>query len=183
MALTRLFFATSLLLLLSQTIVSAVDYGYGPNPEQEDNNPKHLHQFEPKDYTDRVPKPIDPDQFKPKDYTDRVPKPDLNGNPEPDQGYLPKPQPDGYIPDPKSALDKLPKPKLDKPEYVVPKQGLEKPLPICIEGLVLCKRGSKFTPIKGKFLFSLFIFLIETGFLVRVMNACMSCYIYLELLE
>ncbi|KAK2637363.1 hypothetical protein Ddye_032155 [Dipteronia dyeriana] len=80
-----------------------------------------------------------------------------------DYGYkpeAPKPKPEGsdYNTKPKSEdkpkseiYDYIPVP-IPKPDVYKPKpqdHGSEKPLPISIEGLVLCKSGSKYYPIQG----------------------------------
>jgi hypothetical protein len=103
MALTRFFFAPSILLLSSLVITSANDYSYDSK-------------------------------------TDTV-----------------KP---GYHPKSDANYDNIPKPDLPKPTLTIPKLDNEKsnygydsipeaPLPIGIEGLVLCKSGSNYIPIKG----------------------------------
>lgn len=142
MALTRFFFATCLLLLLSLSISSAADYVNTQVPVPN----KPINQDVP--LNNNIPKPELDQLNKPKDFTDHVPKTDLS------------------VPSkPKDLSNNVSKPDLDrlKPEGygggVVPKQGLgnpklldtEKLLPICIEGLVLCKSGQKLTPIKGNF--------------------------------
>lgn len=142
MALTRFFFTTCLLPLLSISIASAADY---VNPQIPVPN-KPINQDVP--FNNNIPKPKLDQLNKPKDFTDHVPKPDLSS---PDK--------------PKDLSNNVPKPDLDnlKPEGygsgVVPKQGLRNPklldteklLPICVEGLVLCKSGQKLSPIKGNF--------------------------------
>ncbi|KAG6787089.1 hypothetical protein POTOM_008717 [Populus tomentosa] len=103
MALTRVFFAASILLLSSSVITSANDYSYDSK-------------------------------------TDTV-----------------KP---GYHPKSDANYDNTPKPDLPKSTLTIPKSDNEKsnygydsipeaPLPIGIEGLVLCKSGSTYIPIKG----------------------------------
>ncbi|KAJ4849113.1 hypothetical protein Tsubulata_027771, partial [Turnera subulata] len=116
-----------------------------------------------------VPKP---DLPKPENGFD-LPKPDVV---KPDNGYLPKPElpapksDNGFnpkpdfdqpkLPVPNSNYDNVPKPDDKLPKLNIPKPGAgesdngngqkpETPLGIGIEGIVLCKLGSTFVPVKG----------------------------------
>ncbi|XP_041022412.1 proline-rich protein 3-like [Juglans microcarpa x Juglans regia] len=135
MASARFLCSTSILLLSLLVIASAADYGYVPKPDY--GNPKP---------EDNKPLPSKPDFEKPepegKDYNPLPTKPDFE---------KPKPEENDYKPLPTKpeGNDKhLP----TKPEYEKPdldgKDELFSSL-IGIQGLVLCKLGSTYVPLKG----------------------------------
>ncbi|KAK7277777.1 hypothetical protein RJT34_22794 [Clitoria ternatea] len=163
----RSIFATPLLLSALLVIASATDYyGYGPAPKLENPEPE-TDNYKPtptkSDY--KLPKP-DTDNYKPQptkpDF--EVPKPETDSyKPQPTKPdyYVPKPEKDNYKPEPTKPEYEVPipekdnyKPKPTKPEYEVPKpKGNEYeqllPTSIAVQGVVLCKSGSKYTPIQG----------------------------------
>ncbi|KAJ6401029.1 hypothetical protein OIU84_016445 [Salix udensis] len=137
------------------------NYGHDPKPDVP--KPK-LTVPEPKYSYDPKPKLIvpKPDTGKP-DY-EHVPKPDTGKpdyehvpNPEmtvpkPDHVYDPKEkaydQPKPEVTKPQDGYDR--KPNLPKPEFYIPKPSNENEYsPIGVEGLVLCKQGSNYTPVEG----------------------------------
>ncbi|XP_065859444.1 proline-rich protein 3-like [Euphorbia lathyris] len=124
------------------------DYGYGPKPKSLDLK------FKSQVNVEYVPKPETPKKQMPTEY---VSKPELTIPKKPTDQYVPKPE----LETPKIPIDKyVPKPELETPKTSSDKYAPKKPnggyvpkpevpLPIGIEGLVLCKSGSKYTPIKG----------------------------------
>ncbi|KAK9983738.1 hypothetical protein SO802_033263 [Lithocarpus litseifolius] len=120
MASTRFLFAISMLLLSLLVIASANDYGSAPKPDY--NTPKPEYK----------PTPTKPDYNTPTpEYKPTLTKPDYE-----------KTKPEGNY---KSYLPKI-------PYYQTPKQeGKDKILPtiIGIQGLILCKAGSKYFALIG----------------------------------
>ncbi|KAI9156787.1 hypothetical protein LWI28_012223 [Acer negundo] len=122
------------------------DYGYKPEapkpkPEGRDYNTKPKSEEKPKseshDYGYKLETPKSKPEYKPEAPK---PKPEYNDyNTKPKSEYKPNSESHDYIPIPKPDVYK-PKPQ----DY-----GYEKPLPISIEGLILCKSGSKYYPIQG----------------------------------
>ncbi|KAJ6873415.1 proline-rich protein 3-like [Populus alba x Populus x berolinensis] len=137
------------------------NYGYNPKPEVP--KPK-LTMPKPNYGNDPKPKLIvpKPDTAKPNyGYKPKpeVPKPKMTV-PKPDHGYDPKgkvyEQPKSTAPKPeiiKPHDGYAQKPNLPEPKLYIPKPSNDKLdyeySPIGIEGFVLCKRGSNYTPIEG----------------------------------
>ncbi|CAK7338751.1 unnamed protein product [Dovyalis caffra] len=154
MALNHIFLAISILLLSFLVIASNADYGYDPEPDTVKPETSYVPGPKPKPAYD-IPNP-DHDQPKPTTPKPNTANPGYEHGPKPNFEYDPKPHVDlpkltipklphhghHYIPMPHH----LPKPKLDhdKPGYEP-----ESLLPICIEGLVVCKSGSDYVPIQG----------------------------------
>ncbi|KAL5862955.1 hypothetical protein ACOSQ3_000469 [Xanthoceras sorbifolium] len=148
MALSRLFFSTPLLLFSLLILASASDYCYssttesyasGPKPEL-DNSKLKDQGYSPKSSEDQQNYGSKPDtkQSKPQDSNNDSkpnykPQPKEDDNSTPD--YKPQPAKPGY--DSKPTVQG---PKSDEKENL---------LPTCIEGLVFCKSGYKYIPIKG----------------------------------
>ncbi|KAH8489139.1 hypothetical protein Peur_059274 [Populus x canadensis] len=146
------------------------NYGYNPKPEVP--KPK-LTMPKPNYGNDPKPRLIVPKPDTAKPNYGYNPKPDV---PKPNYEYVPKPKmtvpkPDhGYV-DPKEKVYDQPKSTTLKPEIITPHDGyarkpnlpepklyIPKPSnnkldyensPIGIEGFVLCKQGSNYTPIEG----------------------------------
>lgn len=131
MALTRFFMSSTSILLLSLLVIaSATDYEYAPKPDYGQPKPQ-----------DHKPLPTEqPDYGKPKPQ----------GNDK--HSTLPtKPDYDDQKPKPNQGNDKLPslptKPDYEKEDSKGKDELLTKV--IGIQGLVLCKLGSKYVPLKG----------------------------------
>jgi len=154
MALTHFFCAASILLLSLLVIASAADYGYEPKPDTVKPETSYVPAPKPKPTYDTPnsghdqPKASYPGYgYGPKSDLPK-PKPDFKYNPKPNVDLpkvtVPKIPNHGYhyIPMPHH----LPKPKLShgKPGYEP-----ESLLPICVEGLILCKSGSNYIPVEG----------------------------------
>ncbi len=126
MASTRFLFPTSMLLLSLLVIASANDYGSSaPKPNYE--------------------KPTVPEGYAPKPNYE-APKPqDKPAQPTAPEGYAPKPNYETPKPEVKPALPT--KPYYEKP--ILEGKDVLLPTIIGIQGLVLCKSGSKYFPLKG----------------------------------
>ncbi|KAJ6329099.1 hypothetical protein OIU77_010719 [Salix suchowensis] len=141
------------------------NYGYDPKPDvpkQKLTVPKPKYSYDPKPKL-TIPKPkystYDP---KPKLI---VPKPDHTGKPDYEHVHKPEltvPKPDHvYVPREKVYNQLKPeiskpqygytkKPNPPKPKFYIPKPSNENEYsPIGVEGLVLCKQGSNYTPVEG----------------------------------
>jgi hypothetical protein len=108
------------------------NYGYNPKPDVPKPNYEHV----PKPKM-TVPKPdhgyVDPKEKVYDQPKSTTPKPEII---TPHDGYAQKPN----LPEPKLYI---PKPSNDKLDYEYS--------PLGIEGFVLCKQGSNYTPIEGNF--------------------------------
>ncbi|KAK1572430.1 hypothetical protein Q3G72_032552 [Acer saccharum] len=149
------------------------DYGYKPEtpkskPEYKPETPKLKPEYKPEspklkpEYKPETPK-LKP-EYKPETPKSKPEDSDNNTKPKSeshDYGYKPEaPKPQPEYNDYKTETKSEDKPKsgiydyipIPKPDVYKPKpqdHGYEKPLPISIEGLVLCKSGSKYYPIQG----------------------------------
>ena len=140
MATTRFLFATSMLLLPLLVIASANDYGSAPKPDYNTPKPEHKPTPTKQDYDTPTP-----------EYKPTLTKPDYE-----------KTKPEGNY---KSYLPKI-------PYYQTPKQeGKDEILPtiIGIQGLVLCKAGSKYFALKGN---------LTSNCLCEIYS---NCFLYLHL--
>ncbi|KAK3231586.1 hypothetical protein Dsin_003467 [Dipteronia sinensis] len=163
MALSHFFFTVSLLLFSLLLVVSAGDYGYNTKPygdNQDSKSSETNYSFTFKaDLGKSKPESHDygykPEAPKPKpeggDYNTK-----LKSEEKPKSEYVSKPKAPKLKPEyksedkPKSGIyDYNPVPKPDAYKPKPQNHGYEKPLPISIEGLVLCKSGSKYYPIQG----------------------------------
>ncbi|KAJ6680130.1 hypothetical protein OIU79_019777 [Salix purpurea] len=125
------------------------NYGYDPKPDVPKPKltvPKPKYSYDPKPKL-IVPKP---DSTVKPDY-EHVHKPELTV-PKPDHVYVPREkvynQPKPEITKPQYGYTKKPNP--PKPKFYIPKPSNENEYsPIGVEGLVLCKQGSNYTPVEG----------------------------------
>ncbi|KAG5231717.1 proline-rich protein [Salix suchowensis] len=140
------------------------NYGYDPKPDVPKPKltvPKPKYSYDPKPKL-KVPKPKYSYDPKPKLI---VPKPDSTGKPDYEHVHKPEltvPKPD-HVYVPREKVYNQPKPEITKPQYgytkkpnppkpkfYIPKPSNENEYsPIGVEGLVLCKQGSNYTPLEG----------------------------------
>ena len=126
MALSRLALAFSLLLLSLLVIASAGDYGDASSKYGFDGIPADSPQAKPEG-EEKPRYGTKPDYYKPKPVDKE--KPDYGKKPE-----VVKSKPEGE----------------EKPNYGTKEEEKENRLSIAVQGVVLCKSGSKYYPIQGK---------------------------------